>query len=256
MGYTWKALEPVFGHLDGDAITLEDCRSYTKMRRAAKKSDGSIWTELGHLRSVLVWAKNNKIIAEAPKIERPTKPEPKDRYLTREEIARLMDHAKVPHIRLAILLLISTGARSAAALELTWDRVDFERGIIQLRNRFDGSRRKGRATVPMNDGLRAELEIAKKAALTNYVIEWAGDKVKSIRKGIESAAKAAGLDEVSPHVFRHSAAVWLVEDGHSFEEVAQYLGHNDVKITFKVYGRFSPTHLRSLANTLEIKRGA
>lgn len=255
MEHTWKALRPVFGHINGDAVSVDDCRSYTKLRRDAGKSDGSIHTELGHLRSVLVWAKAAKLIPEAPRIERPTKPEPMDRYLTREEVSRMMDCAKVPHIRLAILLLISTGARSAAALDLTWDRVDFGRGIIQLRNPFDGQRRKGRATVPMNSSLRDELAAAKKAALSPFVVEWAGNRVKSIKKGIKAAAKAAKLDGVSPHVFRHSAAVWLVEDGHSFEEVAQFLGHSDVKITFKVYGRFSPTHLRSLADSLEIKRG-
>lgn len=254
MEFTWKALKPVFGHLNGHEITLEDCRSYTKMRRAAKKSDGSIHTELGHLRTVLVWAKDNKLIPEAPKIERPAKPDPKDRYLTREEVALMMDCAKVPHIRLAILLLISTGARSAAALDLTWDRVDFGRGIIQLRNPFDGAKRKGRATVPMNSTLREELTAAKKAALSPFVIEWAGKRVNSIKKGIKAAAAAAHISEVSPHVFRHSAAVWLVEDGHSFEEVAQFLGHSDVKVTFRIYGRFSPTHLRSLADSLEIKR--
>lgn len=254
MKHTWKALAPVFGHLEGEAITADDCRSYTKMRREAKKSDGSIWTELGHLRTVLVWARDNKLISDAPKIERPPKPEPKDRYLTREEVGRMLDGAKVPHIRLAILLLISTGARATAALELTWDRVDFVRGIIQLRNPFDKTARKGRATVPMNATLRAELEEAKKATLTRFVIEWAGEQVKSIKKGIKAAAAAAKLDDVSPHVFRHSAAVWLVEDGHSFEEVAQFLGHSDVRLTFKVYGRFSPTHLRGLADTLEIKR--
>ena len=254
MRHTWKAISPVFGHLEGEAVNVEDCRSYTKMRREAGKSDGSIWTELGHLRTVLVWAKAQKLITDAPKIERPTKPDPKERYLTREEVGKMMDCAKVPHIRLAILLLISTGARATAALELTWDRVDLQRNIIQLRNRFDKTPRKGRATVPMNATLRAELVEAKKAALTQNVIEWAGSPVKSIKKGIKAAAAAAKLDEVSPHVFRHSAAVWLVEDGHSFEEVAQFLGHSDVRLTYKVYGRFSPTHLRGLADSLEIKR--
>lgn len=254
MEFTWKALQPIFGHLKGDEITLEDCRSYTKMRRAAKKSDGSIHTELGHLRTVLVWARDSKLITEAPKIERPSKPDPKDRYLTRDEVSKMMDGAKVPHIRLAVLLLISTGARAGAALDLTWDRVDFERGIIKLHNQFDQSKRKGRATVPMNNTLRAALHVAFKGRLSPYVVEWAGKKVGSIKKGIKAAAKAAELEEVSPHVFRHSAAVWLVEDGHSFEEVAQFLGHSDVKVTFKIYGRFSPTHLRSLADSLEIKR--
>lgn len=252
MVHTWKALQPVFGHLEGDVIGTEDCRSYTKMRRAAGKSDGSIHTELGHLRMILLWAKGMKLIDEAPAIERPAKPEPKDRYLTRDEVRLLMDSAKVPHIRLAIRLMISTGARVSAALDLTWDRVDFERGIIRLRNPFDHTARKTRATVPMNDTLKTELQIMKKAALSPYVVEWAGSKVGSIKKGIAAAARAAKLEEVSPHVLRHSAAVWLVEDGHSFEEVAQFLGHSDVRVTFKIYGRFSPTHLRKLANTLDI----
>lgn len=252
MQHTWKALAPVFGHLEGDQIGTEDCRSYTKMRREAKKSDGSIHTELGHLRMILTWAKAMKLIDDAPAIERPQKPEPKDRYLTREEVRKLMDSAKVPHIRLAIRLMISTGARVSAALDLTWDRVDFERGIIRLRNPFDQTARKTRATVPMNDTLKAELETVKKAALSPYVVEWAGAKVGSIKKGIAAAAKAAKLEDVTPHVLRHSAAVWLVEDGHSFAEVAQFLGHSDVKVTFKIYGRFSPTHLRKLADTLDI----
>jgi len=252
MVHTWKALAPVFGHMEGDAIGTEDCRSYTKMRREAKKSDGSIHTALGHLRMILLWAQGMKLIDEAPAIERPAKPEPKDRYLTREEVRKLMDSAKVPHIRLAIRLMVSTGARVSAALDLTWDRVDFERGIIRLHNPFDKTARKTRATVPMNETLKVELLIVKKTALSPYVVEWAGSKVGSIKKGIAAAARAANLQEVSPHVLRHSASVWLVEDGHSFEEVAQFLGHSDVRVTFKIYGRFSPTHLRKLANSLDI----
>jgi integrase len=254
MIHTWKALEPVFGHLEGDQIGTEDCRSYTKTRRELGRSDGSIHTELGHLRMILVWAKGMKLITEAPAIERPAKPEPKDRYLTRNEVRKMMDAAKVPHIRLAILLMISTGARAGAALDLTWDRVDFERGVIRLRNPFDQTARKTRATVPMNDTLKEALQIAKKASLSPYVVEWAGAKVGSIKKGIAAAAKGAKLDDVTPHVLRHSAAVWLVEDGHTFEEVAQFLGHSDVRITYKVYARYSPTHLRKLADTLDLGR--
>jgi integrase len=53
-------------------------------------------------------------------------------------------------------------------------------------------------------------------------------------------------------MLRHSAAVWLAEDGHSMDEIAQYLGHDDVKTTTRIYARFSPTHLRKLADTLNI----
>lgn len=43
-----------------------------------------------------------------------------------------------------------------------------------------------------------------------------------------------------------------VEDGHSIEEVAQFLGHENSHITFKVYARYSPSHLRKLAASLQI----
>src|SRR5690606_37440293 len=126
-----------------------------------------------------------------------TKPEPKDGYLTRQEVGRLMERANVPHVRLAILLMISTGARSAAALQLTWDRVDFDRRMIQLRNPFDRTRRKGRATVPINDTLLPALQEAKEGALTPYVIEWAGKPVLSIKKGIKTAGSAIGRPDAS-----------------------------------------------------------
>lgn len=259
MGYTWKALAPRFGKIEGEAVTVADCRAYVGERRAARTkqlpegaSDGSIHTELGHLRSVLVWAFKNRMIAHAPYIERPRKPEPKEGYLTRAEVTRLIEAANVPHVELAILLMIGTGARNAAALELTWDRVDFERKMIQLRNPFDRARRKGRATVPMNDRLMEALKHAHGLAQSPYVIEWSGGPVKSIKKGIKTAGTAIGRPDASPHMLRHSAAVWLAEDGHSMDEIAQFLGHENSAITFKTYARYSPDHLRRLAASLEV----
>jgi len=252
MGFTWKALAPFFGDKEGEAVTIAECRAYTAARRKAGRKDGSIHTELGHLRSVLVWAQKQRLIAHAPHIERPAKPDPKEGYLTRPEVFALMEAANAPHVKLAIQLMIGTGARSAAALQLTWDRVDFGRRMIQLRNPFDKARRKGRATVPVNDSLLAALEDAHKGALTPYVIEWAGGPVKAIKKGIKTAGGKIGRDDVSPHMLRHSAAVWMVEDGHSFEEVAQFLGHSNTAMVYRVYGRYSPDYLRKLAASLEV----
>lgn len=252
MGYTWKALAPFFGAKEGTEITLVDCRTYTKARRDAGKKDGSIHTELGHLRSVLVWARKQRLIAFAPDIERPSKPDPKEGYLTRDEVKKLVDAANSAHIKLAIQLLIATGARVGAALQLTWDRVDFDRRMIQLRNPFDKPHRKGRATVPMNDSLLAALNEAKQGALTPYVLEWSGDKILSIKKGIKTAGTKIGRADASPHMLRHSAAVWLVEDGHSMEAVAQFLGHSNTAMTYRVYARYSPEYLRKLTASLEI----
>lgn len=252
MRFTWRALQDRFGPLDADRVTVADCRAHTEERRSAGIGDGTIHTELGHLRMVLLWGVKHGLIDQAPHIERPAKPEPRDSYLTRDEVRGLIESANAPHVALAIRLLIGTGARNEAALQLTWDRVDFERGMIQLRNPFDKARRKGRATVPMNDSLRNELLEAHKGAQTPFVIEWAGAPVKSIKKGLKAAGMAIKRPDVSPHMLRHSAAVWLAEDGHSMWEISEFLGHNDVKTTTRIYAKFSPTHLRKLADSLSV----
>ncbi|MCV0393903.1 MAG: site-specific integrase [Rhizobiaceae bacterium] len=252
MAHTWKALKDRFGQVEAERVSIADCRAHVETRRASGISDGTIHTELGHLRMVLLWARKHKLIALAPEIERPSKPPPKEVWLTRDEVRMMVDAAKAPHIALAIRLLIGTGARIEAALQLTWDRVDIERRMIQLRNPFDRARRKGRATVPVNDTLLAALKEAHKGALTPYVVEWAGEPVKSIKRGLKAAGTAIGRPDVSPHMLRHSAAVWMAEDGHSMAEIAQFLGHDNERTTARVYARFSPTHLRKLADSLNV----
>ncbi len=251
MVYTWKSLVDRFGGRDGESITREDCRAHTSERRSNGISDGTIHTELGHLRMVLSWAEKNKLIEKAPDIERPSKPEPKDRFMTREEAQKMIAHAKTPHLRTAFHLMLGTAARVTAILELTWDRVDFDRKLIYLRDPNDKARRKGRAIVPINTTLLSALREAKAGALTEYVVEWAGQPVKSLKKGIATASRQAGIEGISAHVFRHTAAVWMAEAGVPMEEIGQYLGHSSAEITRRVYARYSPDHLRKAASALD-----
>ena len=198
------------------------------------------------------WAERSGLILKAPAIERPPKPPPKDRHLTRDEAERLLAAAIMPHVRLFIILAITTAARASALLELTWDRCDVERGRIYLGNPETIRPLKGRATVPMNDTARAALAAAREGARTAYVIEWAGDRVRKIHGGVVTAARRAGLAGVTPHVLRHTAAVWMAEHGTPMSEIAQYLGHADSRITERVYSRFSPEYLRKAAAALEL----
>ena len=250
MGYTGKAVLAHFGHYRPDQITTALCREYADKREKAGISQGSVHTELGHLRSAMKFGVNNRMIESAPHIERPAKPTPKERYLTKDEIERLIDAAASPHIGLAIHLLFATAARVGAILDLEWSRVDLERGVINLR--LDDARtRKGRAIVPMNRGIRAALQTAREAALSDYVVEYAGGRVNNIRKGFSAACERAGLHDVTLHTIRHSAAVAMVSGGIPIERVAQYLGHSNVAITYSTYARFAPEHLHEAAEMLE-----
>jgi len=249
MVHTAKSVLPFFGHLLPEHITTADCRAYIAERRAAGRQDGTIWSQLGHLRNVLSWAVKRGLIDRAPYVERPAQPAPRDRWLSHDEIDRLLSADAEPHIRLAILLMLGTAARLTAALELTWDRVDLDRGWINLRT--GEGRRKGRAVVPINPSLRAALVTAKGAALSDHVIEWAGGPVKSIKRGFARTVAAAGLDDVTPHVLRHTAAVHLAAAGISMSKIAQYLGHTSTDVTERVYARFAPDHMKDAAEVLD-----
>lgn len=189
------------------------------------------------------------MIDKAPYIWRPAKPAPKERWLTHDEINRLAAGTSAPHIRLAIVLLLGTAGRVGAILDLDWSRVDFEAGTINLRLP-DSTTRKGRAVVPMNGMTRAALQTAKEAALTDYVVEYAGDRVKSIRKGFMNACERAGLEGVNIHCLRHTAAVHMVSSGIPIEKVAQYLGHSNPSVTYSTYARYAPDHLSDAAEVL------
>src|SRR4030067_258275 len=80
-----------------------------------------------------------------------------------------------------------------------------------------------RATVPINSMAMAALTEARAGALTEWVIEYDGRPVKSVRTGFERAATRAGLPECTPHVLRHSAALGLAETAHSMAAGGQEL---------------------------------
>lgn len=136
-----------------------------------------------------------------------------------------------------------------AILDLEWARVDFERGSINLRLP-EGATLKGRAVVPMNGMTRAALTTAHAAAISDYVVEFAGDRVKSIRKGFTNACERAGLEGVTLHTLRHTAAVHMVSAGIPMQKVSQYLGHSNTAITERVYARYAPSHMQDAADVL------
>ncbi len=244
--FAWKRLSPVFGHLRPDQVTRALTRAYAAKERRRGISDGSIRRDLAVLGAVLRFNDKNSPAV----IDLPPAPPPKSRHLTREQYRSLRDAAATPHARLFIILAYSTAGRAGAILDLTWDRVDFDRGMISLGS---GERRvKGRATVPMTEACHVALREARQASISDYVVEYAGRRVASVKRAFKTAVMRSGLDpSTSPHILRHSAAVHMAESGVPMAEIAQFLGHSSESVTYRVYARFSPHYLRKAANALE-----
>lgn len=238
-----KTLKPFWGHLKPHQVTREKCREYISKRN---KRASTVRRELQVLRAALYW--NDR--QTKAQIEMPAASPPRERYLTREEYGKLLAAAVSPHVKLFIILALSTGGRMSAILELTWDRVDFKGGLIKLSVGGEGNKR--RATIPMTESCRAALEEHYKARTSDYVIEYGGEKIGNILIAFKRTAKRAGLQGVSPHVLRHTSAVWMAEGGVPMSEISQFLGHSSTKVTESVYARYSPQYLRKAASALEL----
>lgn len=234
----WAALRPSFGHRLGAAITREDCRTYFRERKALGYANSTIKTDLELLRACL-----RRTLERPPQIWVPPPSKPRDHWLSKEEVRILLEQTETPHIRLFITLAVATGARAGAICDLTWDRVNFERGEIDYRPAGREQTNKRRTIVPMNANARAALEEAYPARLTDHVIEYGGKPVSSVKKAIQRLSERTGI-KASPHVFRHTCAVWMAQADVPMQKISQYLGHTSLRMTEQVYARYSPAFMR------------
>lgn len=260
--YDCAALKRHIADLPVDLLTKEQVRRYMADRRKAgaqgasakhrtsvrRLSDGTLIRELGTLRAALSWAVNERWISAAPHIERPSAPRARERWLTQEEAGRLLDSTKQVHVKVFIALALYTAGRAGAILQLPWAKVDLLAGTINL---GDGRGRKRRPTIPIAAELLPILIQASDAATGPFVIEYAGAPVASIKTGFRAAARRAKLDNITPHVLRHTAATWMVQRGVPIARIAAWLGNTE-KMIETVYGHHSPDWLHDAAAALSI----
>lgn len=246
--YHAKPVLESFARTRSGQIQEDLLRSYA-LARGRHVKPGTIRKELSVLRAALGWAKEARIIEAVPPFWLPAAPPPKDVRLTRADADKLRNAAaRMPHLQLFTALALNTAGRSGALLGLKWAQVDLQRRRIDLGG---AGRQKARALVPINDALLPYVVEASKAAMTPFVIEFAGKPVKSVKKSFKAAVSRAGLSpDVTPHTLRHTAASWMAEAGVSMDEIAQFLGHTSPSITYRVYARFSPDYLQKAAKAL------
>ena len=243
----WKAGRAFWEAMPIHRVDEQVCIDYRAFRGHCRPK--TVRNELAIIRAALNKAERQKLIVKAPHIKMPPLPARPIRHLSKDQFRLLLAGADAPHVVLFLKLGVATGARLTALLELTWDRVDFERGVIDLNPADRVQTSKHRATIRMNAQIAEAMREARDVALSSYVIEYAGRQVASTKTGFNAAAKRSGV-RATPHMLRHSAAVWMAEAGQPMAVIAQFLGHSDSRITERTYARYSPDFLAGAAEAL------
>ena len=76
-----------------------------------------------------------------------------------------------------------------------------------------------------------------------FFVNKRGDRFteQSIRLMIKKYVKLAGIDRnITPHMFRHSFATYLIEEGVDISCVKEILGHSSIKVT-QIYVHIATT---------------
>lgn len=246
------ALAAFWGDLTCDAVKGSTCRAYQAHRatprpdaRGRMRSAGTatVRRELGVLGAALKHAKREGVLIDAPEVTLSEEGEPRDRWLTRSEAARLL-RAASPHARRFILLSLYTGRRMTAVLELTWTRVDFDADVIRFRKEGERETNKRRGSVRIPRQLLGHLRRWKRMAQPGetHVVSFRGRAVGRIKTALAKAAKRAGLEDgVSPHTLKHTAITWAVSGGLGIESAAEYFDTSPGTIR-RTYWHHSPHH--------------
>jgi integrase len=154
------------------------------------------------------------------------------------------------------LLSLYAGMRFGEIASLTWHDIDFERGIITIRN----PKNKKNRVAYLNSHIREVLEPRASQDGKGLIFkDINGERVGRISNVYRRVADdlfnkgvTDHLQRVGFHTLRHTFASWLVEDGQNLYAVKELMGHSDFKMTQR-YSHLAPEGLREVAKSLEGK---
>lgn len=263
------------------AVDGDNCRGYAKHR----KNKGGARRDLEDLRAAIGYHASEGFHRGIIKVKLPGKGKPRDRWLTRQEAAKLLwacwryremqrrhrgkdkgkelatDKRPLQHLARFILIGLYTGTRAGAIASASplpaigRSYVDLERGIFYRLAEGQTATNKRQPPVPLPPRLLTHMRRwHDRKLIARHFVEFNGKGVKSVKTAFASAVGLAKLSgAVSPHTLRHTAATWLMQEGVDFWTAGGFLGMSPQMVE-KVYGHHHPDHLRKAVEAFGNKR--
>ena len=175
-------------------------------------------------------------VAQLEKHELPKGDQARMEILDSDGIGRLLGVATATYKPL-LATAVFTGMRIGELLALRWDDVDWDEGVIHVR---DSKTRAGVREVVLMPALQ---QLLAKHSLehegSTYVFETRDGehmKQRTVLRALAATLKRAKLPHMRFHDLRHTYASILIDQGHPETFICEQLGHANASITRSVYG--------------------
>lgn len=190
-------------------------------------------------RAVKIW----EWIDKAPAVTLYKEPKRRIRYLTPEQVQRLM--RELPsHQKPVVAFALLTGLRKSNILNLRWSQVDLANRAVT----FSGEEMKNgnEHTVPLSDAA-FNVVVAQIGKNPEYVFTYRGNPIREINtKHFRAALKRAGIYNYRFHDNRHTWASLLIQNGVSLYELQEMGAWQSVEMV-KRYAHLAPKKLQENA---------
>ena len=249
---TLKHLLPVFGDMFLADITPRMIENYRLKRGKEGVMPATINREHALLKNMFTKAMDWEYIQENPaKRIRLAKEKGRTRFLTKEEIHRLLEAAeesKAPHLKPILVMALSTGMRRGEMLNLRWEDVDFNRRAIQVKRTKNDQPRE----VPMTDWLFQTLWSWRKKSLDkSYVFaNTKGQPLRDVRTAFKVALRKAEIEDFRFHDLRHTAASQMYMSGLDIKLIKEIGGWKTLAMVDR-YSHLTTEHKRVAMLTYE-----
>ena len=159
-------------------------------------------------------------------------------YLTSDEVKDLIKGAKAApwygsRDATLILMMYHHGLRVSEAVELTWDQVNFKKGLMHVTRLKGGTP----STHPLSGVEIRALRALHRKSETHFIFSTNRGGPMAPRTAHAIVAKAgqrAGFPySIHPHMLRHSTGYQLANTGQDTRAIQAYLGHACITNTVK-----------------------
>ncbi len=188
---------------------------------------------------------------------RPKQPKQLPHFLTQSEVAQLLNAcARVqddsalsffPHRNRAIIhTLFASGIRVSELTQLNWQDLDWDLGELRVLGKGQRERIAFMSDAALRDLKRYQALSPHTQANDPIFLNRDGLRLtpRSVARLINQVGEQAGLSKkLHPHLFRHSFATFLLNNGVDLRAVQELLGHVSIRST-QIYTHVTTERLR------------